>query len=270
MALCTRRNFIRGLAAGAVVAAAGEPFVHHRIQTHALDARAVRLSLGLPQPLRVAALGDIHFDPLYEEAYVARIAARVTDLKADLIIYTGDFVTASVARMRNLAALLAGGVARLGSYATLGNHDHWSGAAAVTQALESRGIRVLRNSSIAIPGEENVYLSALDSFWAGTPNPSMLARTPPDSRHILLVHEPDPFATLDDPRIKLQISGHTHGGQVRVPFVGALRLPKWGRNYQEGLYARDGRYLYVNRGVGTISPHVRFRCAPEITVFELS
>jgi predicted MPP superfamily phosphohydrolase len=172
--------------------------------------------------------------------------------------------------MHDLASLLARGTARLGSYATLGNHDHWAGAAAVSNALEDHGIHVLRNASIPLPGQDNVYLSSLDSYWAGRPDPSILARTPADSRHILLVHEPDPFATLNDARIKLQISGHTHGGQIRAPLIGALHLPKWGNLYQEGLYARDERYLYVNRGIGTIGPHIRFRCPPEITVFELS
>ncbi len=270
MALITRRTFIRGLAAGTVLAAAGAPLIKHRIQTHALEARVVPLPLGLQQPLRVAALGDLHFDPLYEEAYFARVVDDLNELDADLIVYTGDFVTHSTTRMRDLAALLARGSARFGSYATLGNHDHWSGAAAVTSALEDHGIRVLRNASVPLPGTENAYLSSLDSYWAGNPDPSILARTPTGSRHVLLVHEPDPFATLDDPRIKLQVSGHTHGGQIRAPLIGALRLPKWGRNYQEGLYAQDDRHLYVNRGVGTISPHVRFRCPPEITLFELS
>jgi len=166
--------------------------------------------------------------------------------------------------------ILAKARARLGSFATLGNHDYWSGAPAVTVALEKKGIRVLRNECLSLPGESHCYLSALDSFWAGSPDLSSLRRTPKDSRHVLLVHEPDPFAQLDDPRIKLQISGHTHGGQIRLPGIGALLLPKWGKIYQTGLYARDNRSLYVNRGVGTVLHHLRINCRPELTVFELS
>jgi hypothetical protein len=270
MALITRRTFVRGLAAGTVAAAVGAPLIRHRIQTHTLDTHPVHLSIGLQQPLRIVALGDIHFDPLYEEAYMGRVMDAVNEVQPDVIAYTGDFLTHSAVRMRDLAELLARGTARIGSYATLGNHDHWAGADVVTSALEDHGIRVLRNASVPLPGHDNAYLSALDSYWAGRPDPSILARTRVDSRHILLVHEPDPFATLDDPRIKLQISGHTHGGQVRMPGVGALHLPKWGVKYQEGLFAQDSRLLYVNRGVGTMSPHIRFRCPPEITVFELS
>ncbi len=98
----------------------------------------------------------------------------------------------------------------------------------------------------------------------------MIGKTPPDSRHIVLVHEPDSFLTLTDPRIKLQLSGHTHGGQVRLPLMGAVILPKMGHHFQTGLYQKDGRMLYVNRGIGTLAPHVRVNCRPEITVFELS
>ena len=86
----------------------------------------------------------------------------------------------------------------------------------------------------------------------------------------MLVHEPDSFAQLVDPRIKLQISGHTHGGQVRLPLYGALVLPHMGKHYETGLFERDGRKLYVNRGIGTLAPNLRINCRPEITVFELT
>lgn len=242
----------------------------HETVTHKLQQRPVHLTLGLKKPLRVCALGDIHFDPIYEVDWMEHIASSLTQLKPDLIVYTGDFVTGSVRRMPDLAEILGDAEARIGSFATLGNHDHWSGVKRVTSSLEHNGIQVLRNASIRLPEEDNFYLSSLDSYWAGTPNPKILDQTPEDSRHLLLVHEPDTFLTLTNPRIKLQISGHTHGGQVRIPAIGALRLPKWGTKFQQGLYLRDDRKLYVNRGVGTLRPHIRFHCPPEITVFDLT
>ncbi len=266
--MMTRRNFLLG--AGATALAATASVISYEIETHRLQQRAIRLTLGLEQPLRVAALGDIHFDPLYEEDYLAHVAACLTALKTDLILYTGDFLTHKLTRMADLAAILSRATARLGTYATLGNHDHWAGAPKIIFELEKKGIRVLRNESIALPGEDQVYLSALDSYWSGRPDPLILQKTPETSRHILLVHEPDPFVQLEDPRIKLQISGHTHGGQVRVPLVGALVLPQYGKIFQQGLYQHGGRHLYVNRGVGTVHPHVRFHCPPEITVFEIA
>jgi predicted MPP superfamily phosphohydrolase len=268
--MMNRRKFLVGAGASALAATAAAPVIWHQIETHRLQQRAVSIALGLNQPLRVAALGDIHFDPLYEVDYLAHVAASLTALRADLIVYTGDFLTHQTARMADLAAILSRATSRLGAYATLGNHDHWAGAALIMRELEKNGIRVLRNESIALAGEEEVYLSALDSFWSGIPNPHILEKTPVSSRHLLLVHEPDPFLHLDNPRIKLQISGHTHGGQVRMPMVGALVLPRYGELFQQGLYRRDGRLLYVNRGVGTVHPHVRFHCPPEITVFEIT
>ena len=265
-----RRTFLRGAVAAVAAGAVGTPLVLHGIRTHAIEEKTVRFTLGLRQRLRLVALGDIHFDPLYEVEYLAGLARAITALEADLIVYTGDFVTGSVRRMSELAGILSGATARLGSFATLGNHDHWAGAAPITHALAQNGIRVLRNDLFALPGEDHVYLTGLDSVWAGKPDPRLLERTPPDSRHIVLLHEPDPFAQLTDPRLRLQISGHTHGGQVRAPLVGALVLPKYGRHFQSGLYLRDNRGLYVNRGIGTLYPHVRYRCRPEVTVFELT
>jgi uncharacterized protein len=265
-----RRTFIRRAVTTALAATAGGTAMTYARDTHAIEKCRVPLTLGLNLPLRVAVMGDIHFDPLYEEAYIAATVTEINGLHPDLILYTGDFITNQSRRVHDLAAILSLGTARLGAYAVPGNHDHWAGLAGITSALEKKGIRFLRNKCVALPDEDQVFLSGLDSFWAGTPDPSVLAATPENSRHILLVHEPDSFLQVTDPRVKLQISGHTHGGQVRLPFYGALVLPRFGRNFEMGLYKQESRSLYVNRGIGTLLPHVRLNCAPEITVFELT
>ncbi len=264
-----RRAFIRGAAATAI-GAFGVSTIVRGFHTHAFEEKTVRLRLGLNQRLRIAALGDIHFDPIYEDGYLAEVANSLTALEADLIAYTGDFFTGTARRVQDLAAILSQAHARLGSYAVLGNHDYLVGREVVSRALDQVGIRVLCNESVPIPNEDHVYLTGLDSFFYGQPDRHIFARTPADARHITLVHEPDAFAQLPDPRLSLQISGHTHGGQIRAPYVGALLLPKWGRLYQQGLYGSDDRWLYVNRGIGTLKPHVRYHCRPEITVFEIA
>lgn len=262
-----RRTFLKGALSTTVVGAA---IGYEGIHSHALDQTVIPISMGLNKQLRLVVLGDIHFDPLYEESYLSYVASLVTDLRADLVLYTGDFVTHNAFRIKDLAALLSQCASRLGSFAVFGNHDRWAGGGPVHKALEGQGIRVLINQSFTLPEEDSVYLTGLDSFWAGAPDVKILARSPAHSRHILLVHEPDSFTQLDDPRIKLQISGHTHGGQVRAPLYGAIVLPKWGRAYEAGLYTQNGRSLYVNRGIGTLFPHVRFNCRPEITIFEVT
>jgi hypothetical protein len=266
-----RRTFVRGALTTTIATAAGASILSYGSDTHDLETTTVPLAIGLSKSLRIVTLGDIHFDPLYEEAYIERVSNLVTGLRADIVLYTGDFITAHADRVGHLADLLSRTGSRLGSFAVPGNHEHWTGLGAITRALEKRGgIRVLCNESIPLPDEDSFYLSGIDSFWSGKPDLTIFSRTPDDSRHIVLVHEPDSFAQLDDPRIKLQISGHTHGGQVRLPFIGALVLPKMGQNYDAGLFIQDGRNLYVNRGIGTLLPHVRFDCRPEITVFDLT
>ena len=250
---------------------AGVSGVAYGNDTHDIEVTTVPLALGLSKPLRIIAIGDIHFDQLYELGYIAHVVERVNALRPDMILYTGDFITANAIRVEMLADLLAKAVAPLGCVSIPGNHEHWTGIEHILGAMSERaGIRVLINESIPLPGNENFYLSGVDSFWAGKPDLSIISRTSETSRHIVLVHEPDSFAQLVDPRIKLQISGHTHGGQVRLPLYGALVLPHMGKHFETGLFEQDGRKLYVNRGIGTLLPHVRLNCRPEITVFELS
>jgi predicted MPP superfamily phosphohydrolase len=215
-------------------------------------------------------LSDIHFDPLYEIDYLEDVIARTNQLSPDLIFYTGDFLSRSADRLADLLAILRRAKAGIGSFAILGNHDHSIGADQVTAALTASGIPVLRNQSIPILGRKNWFLSGLESYWTGAPRVASVTATPLHSRHILLVHEPDPFDLLTDPRIALQLSGHTHGGQVRLPLVGAVCLPSWGKKYEAGLYTQGERKLYVNRGIGTVKRHFRLNCRPEITLLKLT
>jgi len=269
--MITRRTFVRGLLATSAVAAGGTLLLDYGANTHELDVPVVRLSLGLSNPLRMVVLGDIHFDPVRDEAYMDHVAQSITRLQPDLVVYTGDFVSHRVTRVYDLARLLAKAVSRYGSFAALGNHDYWAGVEAVKHALEKNGVRILRNQSFALPDQEACFLTGLDSFWAGYPDLSVFSRTPKNSRHIVVAHEPDSFSLMNgDPRVRLQVSGHTHGGQIRVPVIGPLLLPKWGKHYPEGLFQQRDSYLYVNRGVGTLFPHIRCYCPPELTLFQLS
>ncbi len=264
-----RRTFIKGF--GAMFGLAGGSAIYaHEIEPYNLEIHNVRLKLNLDKELKIAALSDLHFDPLYEIDYLTTVAQAVSDLEPDIVVNTGDMFSHDSSRADELANILSIPKPPLGSFAVLGNHDFWSNASHIQKTLESHGIRVLRNETFPIPGFDEVYLTGLESYWAGKPDPSITSQTSLDSRHILLIHEPDPFASLDDIRIKLQISGHTHGGQIRLPLLGAMRLPSWGKNYDKGLFHKNERYLYVNRGIGTVDPHVRFNCKPEITFFILS
>ncbi len=264
----TRRVLIRGGVAAVALAGAGAAWAGG-VELEWIEVRRVRLDLGFGRDLRVVAVSDLHFDPEYEVDYLRRAMARIAGLEPDVFVVCGDLFSHDGRRAADLAEILALVQAPLGTFVALGNHDFWSGEKRIAKALSAVGIRVLRNECVALPGFDGCYLSGLESYWAGKPDPGVLVATPADSRHILLVHEPDPFDEITDPRVRLQVSGHTHGGQVRLPLIGALRLPSWGKRYDEGLFEEGGRYLYVTRGLGSLRPHVRFLCRPEVTVFEM-
>lgn len=266
-----RRHFIRAAAASVVAAGTGISYGVYYADTHEVEVTTVPMALGLRKAMRAVVIGDIHFDPQHDVDYIRKVVVLVNSLRPDILLYTGDFITANASRIDVLSKALAEVVAPLGCYTVPGNREHWTGIEHILGSLAVyAGVRALQNVSIPLPGNEGFYLTGIDSYVSGRPDPSVIQRSPADSKHIVLVHEPDSFTQLTDARIKLQISGHTHGGQVRVPLIGALILPKMGHHFQTGLFERDGRKLYVNRGIGTLMPHLRVNCRPEITVFELS
>jgi uncharacterized protein len=266
-----RRHFLYSLLGVSLTGTAVATVGALAADTHDLEVTRLPVRIGLRQPLRTVVLSDIHFDPVYDERYVERVVEIVNGLEPDLLVYMGDFITNDLSRIGDLSVLLSKTRSRLGAFACAGNHELLTNVVHVAEVLDARaGIRMLRNESVPLPGEDAVYLTGLDSYTAGNPQPGILERTPAASRHIVLVHEPDSFLSLTDPRVRLQISAHTHGGQICLPFVGPLVLPNMGHHFPAGLYASGNRRLYVNRGVGTIHVNLRIDCRPEITVLELT
>lgn len=263
-----RRTFLKRAALTAVAVGGATEVYGHALERHWIEVVKVPVTLGLPQPMRVVVLGDLHYDPLKEEKYMREVMETVNSLKPDLIFFTGDFITHSASCLPELTGILCTAQAVHGCYGVIGNHD-CNSEEAVTIAMGAVGIRILRNESVPLPGQPGWQLTGLMSMLRGTQNTSALRDSPADSRHILLAHEPDCFDEILDSRIALQVSGHTHGGQIRAPFLGALHLPKWGKHYEMGLYRKGDRQLYINRGVGTVGINVRVNCRPEVTLLEL-
>ena len=247
------------------------------IERHRLvvERQEMKLALGprAPLRLRVVTLSDFHFDPLCEEDYMTQVVQRTNELKPDVVLLTGDYITSTAKRVDDLAKVLGGLRATAGVFGCLGNHDTWRTSGQIVGALVKNGVSVLRNTHVRVPcaGGE-VCVVGLDSAWSASPN--WLAASKglrPDEKALLMMHEPDMAPLLCyDKHIAIQFSGHTHGGQVRVPGYGALRLPPWGKKFQAGLYNVKGMPLYVNRGVGTIGVHVRFLGPPEIACFDIT
>ena len=156
--------------------------------------------------------------------------------------------------------------------AVLGNHDYWTNANAVREALASCGILELGNDVYSLSNEgDQLHIAGVDDVQEKHHRLDIvLNKLPQTGAAILLAHEPD-FAdrSAETGRFDLQLSGHSHGGQVVLPFIGAPVLPYLGRKYPSGLYRVGRMWQYTNRGVGMASLKIRFNCRPEITVFTL-
>lgn len=222
--------------------------------------------------LTILQITDIHLYPMTQPALVEKAVNMANGLKPDLVVLTGDYVWQELDAIDELAPILAGLNAKHGVFSTLGNHDYWLNAGVVTEVMESAGLPVLINQGVSIQhGKGSVYIAGLDDGWSGIPDLNKtLDKTKSNEPVILLCHEPDLADQYSlDGRVDVQLSGHTHGGQIRVPGIGALILPYLGRKYDIGLYRVNDMLLYTNRGLGVISEPVRFNCPPEISQFVL-
>jgi predicted MPP superfamily phosphohydrolase len=197
----------------------------------------------------------------------------VLSLEPDVIVVTGDFVTrVSHGEPDMIEQTLSRLHAPYGVFAVLGNHDWWENASFVRDAVKQTGIRDLNNEHISWQrGGQSLYLAGLDDVLCGKQDfAAALRGIPAGAAIVALIHEPDyADVTANDPRVILQLSGHSHGGQVRVPYIGGIMFPPLGRKYTIGLnYVRD-LVVYTNRGIGVIGPPIRVACRPEITLFTL-
>ncbi|MEO0356658.1 MAG: metallophosphoesterase [Cyanobacteria bacterium P01_A01_bin.3] len=245
---------------------------------------AVRtLDLALPhlepefQGYRVAQISDIHLaDGGADGMSVKRLHRFVTAinrLSPDLIAITGDFFTVTPS---DYADDLARELGRLQAndrvVAVLGNHDHWVDPQNVRDALAAAGVIELRNDIYTLERYGQLLtIAGVDDAWQHADDlPHVLTLLPATGSNILLVHEPD-FADTSAPtnRFDLQLSGHSHGGQIRLPFVPPLKLPYLAVKYPQGLYRVGNMLEYTNVGIGTIGLPARLFCRPEVTVFTL-
>ncbi len=269
----SRRKFLRlalfGLGTG-IAACCGGPAYGLFVEARWLRLRQIRIPLpGLSPHLdgfRLALLTDLHRSEWVSQEQIARAVDLAAGTEPDLILLGGDYVTGSADFAHSCAGELGRLQAPAGVYACLGNHDHWTDPEAVAGALVGVGVRVLRNEGMEVaPG---LWLAAVDDVWEEQADlDAALEGAPPEATVVLLAHEPD-FADMAaaDGRVALQLSGHSHGGQVRLPLLGPPVLPYLARRYPVGLYRIGGMRLYVSTGVGLISPPVRFNCRPEVVV----
>ena len=219
--------------------------------------------------LRVVQISDIHHGLFLPKEELIEAVQQTNRLRADIVVLTGDFVTYSRANIEPAAEILSRLRARYGVLAVLGNHDFRVGADAVTTALRRRRIEVLRNQHIKVQfGGASLYVAGVDDYGYGADVRRAVRGIPRDAATILLAHNPRIISLASRHGVSLVLSGHTHGGQVNLPFFsGAWLHDGPSSEYVSGLYSASGSPLYVNRGIGTQRVPIRIGARPEITVF---
>lgn len=228
--------------------------------------------------IRMAQISDIHMGGWMNAKRLQEVVNMVVNENPDLFLLTGDFLIGhdfdenSMRHLNETAEILSPLTRSVPSFGVLGNHDYWTDSDAVRDMLKSCDIMDLTNTISTISrGDDKLHLCGVDDVWMGDVRlNSVLNELPDNDVAILLAHEPD-FADESalTGRFDLQVSGHTHGGQVVLPFFGPPVLPYLGRKYPSGLYKVGNMFQYTNRGVGMARMPIRFNCPPEITIFTL-
>lgn len=242
------------------------------------DMNPVRLTLPHLTPAfdgyRIVQLSDLHMERWDDWDTLDGVVDSVNALEPDLIVLTGDYVDRTVRGIETALRLRLGRLrARDGVLAIMGNHDYWDEGDAVRAVLAEAGLKEISNRVHTLwRGDEALHICGVDSATEMRARLDLVMRDlPADGPAVLLAHEPDyAFVSAANGRFDLQLSGHSHGGQVRIPGLMQLVLPPLGRRFIRGHYRVNNMHLYVNRGLGVSGMHVRFRCRPEVTLLTLN
>ncbi|PLX94605.1 MAG: metallophosphoesterase [Desulfuromonas sp.] len=288
----TRRQLLKYGLRGTVLVTAGTAYAN----TWSGQIELTRPTLTIPSlprqfhGLRIGHLSDLHASLIVSRDHIASAAQLLMREKPDLIVLTGDFISGATKTISgDMGAFDASYLERcveglsalsapLGIYAVLGNHDFWSGPRAVEAICqrfrEQLGVVWLRNESRALEkAGKKIHLLGVDDYWEASSSLHAAKQDVlPDEVSILLSHNPDINEEIDlgKTKIDLVLSGHTHGGQVVLPFVGQPFLPSgFGQKYRAGLVRDGARQTYVTRGVGHLLAPLRLNCPPEVTLLTL-
>jgi len=249
----------------------------HFIEPNWIDINYIELKLpnlaSAFNDYRIVQISDIHVDKRTKTRYLNHIFRLVNQQKPDLIAITGDFVTRrQIKFLPKLEATLSKLNASDKVVGVLGNHDYWTDATKISEVLKKTNVLNLDNKVYTIKRDNAILnIAGVDDVWVGKDRLDLvLQQLSSKGAAILLAHEPD-FAdkSAATNRFDLQLSGHSHAGQIRLPFFDPPLLPGLGQKYYAGLYKVGKMFEYTNRGIGMTGLHLRFGSRPEITVFVL-
>ncbi len=230
----------------------------------------------LPSAFRgttVALLADLHHGPFVPLAYIRHVVDLTNSLRPDLILLAGDYVSKSPRYIAPVCEELKRLEGPMGRFAVLGNHDHWESVVESEIQLDRAGFEMVDNRGVWLRrGGDRLRICGVGDLWTDQQDVvSALDDADESDAVILLSHNPDFAETVDDPRVGLMLSGHTHGGQVVIPGWGAPIVPSnYGAKYLGGLVQGPSCPVFVTRGVGTTGPPVRLLCRPEVVLLTLT
>jgi len=275
----TRRRFLGGVSlAGIGTASYARFFEAERLQFSQV---AVPLSGGAREPLKLLHLSDLHASPVVSLGYIESAIVRGLEWKPDLICLTGDFITQRFERDKEFARALRRLSDTAPCFATLGNHDggDWAGGNGghsdvgwITSVLNEGGITLLPNATARLRLRDwPLQLVGVGDTWAGNFDPQTAFRAAtPDATTVLLSHNPDTKEQVAPHPWNLMLSGHTHGGQLRVPWLGATPFaPVRDKRFVAGLHRWNERWIHVTTGIGSVFG-VRINCPPEVSCLTLT
>lgn len=223
--------------------------------------------------IKIVQVADLHYGALMPKSFIKNIIDRVNALNADVIVCTGDYVHEfkSANQIDEIWPLLSKLRAPLGVYSVLGNHDHWADPARSTHWLKVSGQDLSHKRVCLKRHGDKLWLAGAGDFYEDNRSiDPVLQGIPEKDCRIVLAHNPDTANTPYSRRVDLFISGHTHGGQVVIPFSGPPILPVKNKDFTSGLKeSYRGVKVFISKGIGWAIFPVRFNCLPEIAVLEL-
>jgi predicted MPP superfamily phosphohydrolase len=222
--------------------------------------------------MRVAQLSDLHIGTLTPKSWALRWARAANARSPDVTVVTGDMVTSGTAFHEDIADSIGALRAKMGVFVSMGNHDYFGEGEPLISLLRARGVSVLRNEGRVLERDgAKLWLAAIDDTWTRRDDLAAAMRDRPEgAAAVLLAHDPARFDDAADAGAELVLSGHTHGGQVAVPFLyRRLSLGILAHKYNAGLYRRNRATLHVHPGLGTTGPPIRLGVAPEVTILVL-
>jgi predicted MPP superfamily phosphohydrolase len=263
---------VAGLLAGIATAIWARFVAPFRLTVKQVVVQLPRRHVGL-DGLTIAFVTDTHVGPHYPASALEPVVRALEAARPDIVLFGGDYISESPRFLKEAAPVLGriGRTGRLGCWAILGNHDVANTRTRVIPAIEEAGIPLLVNTAVRIDtGKGDLWVVGIDDGLLGSPDlDAAYAGVPADAASICLWHEPDRVEESAPYGSFLQLSGHTHGGQVRLPVAGPLATPDLGQNHVLGRFQAGDMELYVSAGIGMYRPPVRLGCPPELTMVRL-